>query len=259
MLAILVLLLALAALALWALPTMRRQRAKRRRDSLLSSIELVSGPTEPSVAKVSETADEKELRAELCRIVAAIPGGGITSRKERGDGRFEAQLNQLVFGKSIDSVMPIAHFMHVEERLVNRAADDDDDGVSAVEAEFAASGTADDRFCLEYVLRGATGDASGRQWNNGVLDAARPAGLTLDDFARSEQAVAARLSRGHVLALRLYTTAAFASLNNPLRDPHLGPEKPHPFPVTVHLLTEAIKRLRRIEGEQASRNERVVL
>ena len=36
---------------------------------------------------------------------------------------------------------------------------------------------------------------------------------------------------------------------NPLCDAGLSAQNPHPLPVTVHLLTEAIKRLRKIEGE----------
>ena len=48
----------------------------------------------------------------------------------------------------------------------------------------------------------------------------------------------------HVAALRLYTTACFHSINQPLRD--LGRTKPHPFATTVFFLTDAIKRLRAV-------------
>ena len=70
---------------------------------------------------------------------------------------------------------------------------------------------------------------------------------------------AARLTIGMVLALRLYTTACYTSLNNPLRglDADFKPrtlsaEQPHPLPVTVHLLTEGVKQLRAVEGASAS-------
>ena len=69
-----------------------------------------------------------------------------------------------------------------------------------------------------------------------------------------------------VLALRLYTTNCYRGLNNPLRglDADYAPrplsaDSPHPFPVTVHLLTEGIKRLRAVEGAAASKNDHVVL
>jgi hypothetical protein len=62
------------------------------------------------------------------------------------------------------------------------------------------------------------------------------------------EARGAKLEMAHVLALRLYTTACFRSLNQPLREA-LGREdgvaRPHPFAATVHFLDEAIKRLRR--------------
>jgi hypothetical protein len=113
---------------------------------------------------------------------------------------------------------------------------------------------------LEYVLRGQTGEpeASGckREWPNGVIDEGHPAGLSLDDFCATEPARLARLSRGMVLALRLYSTAVYMSINDPLRAARTAP---HPMPVLVHLLTEAIKRLRTVEGRNASRNEPAML
>ena len=56
-----------------------------------------------------------------------------------------------------------------------------------------------------------------------------------------------------VLALRAYTTAAFASLNRPLRD--LDRTDPHGFPATVSLIKEAIGKLRTVgaEGDDANR------
>jgi len=52
-----------------------------------------------------------------------------------------------------------------------------------------------------------------------------------------------------VLALRLYTTSAFRSINNPLRSKDTGPQAPHRLPVTVALIAEAIKLLRVVEGK----------
>ena len=46
------------------------------------------------------------------------------------------------------------------------------------------------------------------------------------------------------------------SINNPLRD---ASGAPHPMPVLVHLLTEAIKRLRTVEGRSETKNTPVTL
>ena len=112
---------------------------------------------------------------------------------------------------------------------------------------------------LEYVLHGRTGDpeASGckREWPNGVINEGHPAGLSLDDLCAMEPAQLARLGRGMVLALRLYSMAVYMSINSPVR----AARTPHPMPVLVHLLTEAIKRLRTVEGRSATRNEPATL
>ena len=43
-------------------------------------------------------------------------------------------------------------------------------------------------------------------------------GMRLSDFVAHEDAVLAGLREAHVAALRFYTTAAFATINNGLRD-----------------------------------------
>jgi hypothetical protein len=62
-----------------------------------------------------------------------------------------------------------------------------------------------------------------------------------------------------VLALRLYTTNVFDSINKPLRSKETGPENPHKLPVTVALLEDAVKKLRVVESEAESSNEAVDL
>jgi len=63
----------------------------------------------------------------------------------------------------------------------------------------------------------------------------RPCPLRLAAQARE-----AALLPEHVVALRLYTTAAFKSINDPLRNRSGA----HPFPVTVAFINDGIKRLR---------------
>ena len=43
-------------------------------------------------------------------------------------------------------------------------------------------------------------------------------GEVLEDFVNMEDAVKAQLNIAHVAALRIYTTACFMSINEPLRD-----------------------------------------
>ena len=77
----------------------------------------------------------------------------------------------------------------------------------------------------------------------------------LADFVAHRNAVASGLSEAHVLALRAYTSACYKSLNGPLRDQ--SRTAPHPFPITVFLIADALKKLR--AGEQAGGRANVAL
>ena len=85
-------------------------------------------------------------------------------------------------------------------------------------------------------------------------------GMRLADFVDHPDARVAALSDAHVLALRLYTTLVYKSINTPLRKlahtPAAGSAsaRPHPLPVTVAFLSEAIKKLRAVaEPRRATR------
>ena len=67
-------------------------------------------------------------------------------------------------------------------------------------------------------------------------------GKLLDEFAQHPLAVAARLSRAHVLALRLYSTPLHLQLNEPFYNGCL-PRRPHPYPILVVMIIEAWQRL----------------
>jgi len=83
---------------------------------------------------------------------------------------------------------------------------------------------------------------------NGAVLADR-VGWCLATFARHPDAVAAQLTEAHVAALRLYTTAAFASLNPSLRDQdRFSSQRPHHFPFTVKLIAEAAGQLKAINS-----------
>ena len=64
-------------------------------------------------------------------------------------------------------------------------------------------------------------------------------GMSLDDFVKHPQAAAADLDRATVLALRLYTTSAFKTINKSLRE-----GRKHPYPALVAHLVNGITKLR---------------
>ena len=81
-------------------------------------------------------------------------------------------------------------------------------------------------------------------------------GMKLDDFVNHPIAVAAGLKRAHVLALRLYSTSVYRSVNKPLHD-GCSPERPHPYPALVSNLTEAFRKLRAAAAENETSPVRI--
>ena len=90
--------------------------------------------------------------------------------------------------------------------------------------------------------------------------AANGRGMQISDFVAHESARAAGLSEAHVAALRLYSTAAFRTINAPLRDQErFGRHEPHPLPLTVAWIRDALTKLRQIEAKSARATQVVYL
>ena len=138
-------------------------------------------------------------------------------------------------------------------------------GAAAIRAEVAEHGTDEDKECLEYVLNAEAGSSDKLFSNscfprdcdaNGLREDRKKAdgtGMRLADFAAGRQAETAGLALAHVLAIRLYSTAAYKSLNNPLRDRNR--HTPHPFAATVTFLAEGLRRLRAVGAAEADATE----
>ena len=90
------------------------------------------------------------------------------------------------------------------------------DPIKAIKNEINKNGTEDDKLCLDYVLNKWSGTVD-KEWENGVMDAKRDQNVNLDTLLRHKDAEEAKLERYEVLAGRLYTTAAYKSINGKLR------------------------------------------
>ena len=93
-------------------------------------------------------------------------------------------------------------------------------------------------------------------------------GLCLADFAAHNEATSSGLSVAEVLALRLYTTAAFRTVNTRLRDAvassgGLSTERktprPHPLPCTVAFLKDGLMKLRNTHVDRGQATEAIDL
>jgi hypothetical protein len=187
----------------------------------------------------------EKLRVRVNDILDTLAA---TGAPKRVDVRFTIALKQMILGEPEEAALGIDRFMRVASSVVHAGMAQ---GVAAIVAEFEAAGTESDRECLRYVMHERAG-SSDKEFPNGVRDQGRN-GEVLEDFVNHTHSQQAGLSVAHVLALRLYTTAAFVSLNTPLRD--VKSTSPHPFPVTIRFITEAIKQLRSVGASQDSKGD----
>jgi len=74
-------------------------------------------------------------------------------------------------------------------------------------------------------------------------------GMTASDFQELEESKTAGLRLHHVVALRLYTSNSYRLFNEPMREG----KKPHPIRVTMYVLDEALRQMRRVAAQQPER------
>ena len=159
------------------------------------------------------------------------------------DCRFTVEPKWLITGQPRHAALGVNFYLKVSdedvrERMIH--------SMLSVRREFVEHGTEEDKECLDYILNQQAG-SSDRIYPNGVRDRGR-SGETFADFVNHPSSQESGLTEAHVLALRLYTSAAYKSINGPLREE--GRTAPHPFPVTVNLIAEGLKRLRAVAAKQ---------
>ena len=200
-----------------------------------------SSPLEPSLSIVTGRPSQpprmmrSQYQASMRRLAQAAGGGGFD--------KFHSEVRELVSGRPVAAARGLMAFLKVNEpEVMARLADP----MRSMVAEIEMNGTAQDVHVLRYVLHEAAG-SDPTVFANGRMDEGRY-GETFADFCMHASSRLAGLDEGHVLALRLYSTAFYHSLNTPLRD--TTRTAPHPFPITMLKLSDGIKRLRAVEVEQ---------
>jgi hypothetical protein len=202
--------------------------------------------------------------------VADELGGKFSSLRDVDGGvRFESK--DLIFGRPEQAALGVEHYMCVDDNKLRKRMLD---GVQAIRDEVRVNGSDDgvDEECLEYVLYQEAG-SSGKTFGNspfprdcdenGVRDSRKNAdgtGMRLADFVAHPNAKKCKLNEAHVAALRLYTTMAFRTINNGLRDQErFQAGLPHALPVTVAFIKEALGKLRAVAGSSREANTEVAL
>ena len=207
---------------------------------------------------------EQKMRYELKKQYdeARARGRGKGGPQIRHD-KFVDQTPMLQTGEAVESALGIENLLCVsEQELHSKIAR----GVAAIREEFERAGTSEDKECLHYVLHQAAGsskklfpnspwprdcDAHGVRADRIVeagVHAGRP--MVLVDFVAAPESQKAQLTEAQVVALRLYTTAAFKSINGPLRDAgRQARHVPHPLAATVAFIKEGLSKLRAADAE----------
>ena len=210
------------------------------------------------------------LRRALDQCIRSLAANGQPGSHD--GGRMAGSVNDLVCGKPMDAALGIEYYMKVSRSSMHpRPAET---GIEAMVREFELHGTDSDRECVDYILHAPAGssdktfdgrlrdcDAHGRVHNarlnaegrarvrDGQDAPAAEYGMRLHDFVDHASSSTAHLDAAHVFALRIYTTAAFRTINDPLRDTR--PDRPpHGLPTTVTCLKEAIGKLRAVEAQE---------
>lgn len=181
---------------------------------------------------------------------------------ELSSSKFAGSARSLVSGAPTDAARGIFELIGHEEGATRAAMAR---GTAAIVDEVETHGSETDLECLTYVLDCVAG-SSDVTFQHGWSRDAAPShnGKRLADFVAHPRSRGAGLLEAHVVAQRLYTTAAFRSINTPLRklathpvtkEVILPPKivEPHPMPCTVAFLYDALKRMRAVaeleEGE----------
>ncbi len=154
--------------------------------------------------------------------------------------RFSDEERFFISGNPTDSVSGLSHLLGVDDLALQSAKLK---GLKELEREILASGEEEVIRNMNYVLHQT---ASECELSNGIRDIGNE-GKRLADFVNHPTSKQYHLREEHVAALRIYTTSAFSHINNPLRGNNQNDQKekiPHPFPVTVSLIDDAIKLLR---------------
>lgn len=148
----------------------------------------------------------------------------------------------MVLGKNTVSAQGLATIMGVHPKTYR----DIRNKVAKIVKEFKKSGTAEDNANISNLMAGTYANPD------------TPADIlpsVADVMESSPEVEVAGLHLHHVLALLLYTTSSYKSINDPFRNQPY-PQLPHPFAATLYYISDALTKLRTVQGANQSHANR---
>eukprot|EP01043_Picozoa_sp_COSAG02_P043020 COSAG02_NODE_3710_length_6342_cov_30.226494_4_plen_218_part_00 len=147
-----------------------------------------------------------------------------------------ASVNTIRMGHAEEAAQGLNHLLGIDDDMFASIVQERE---HAIEREFMENGTPEDKANFHQVCHGSVDEDDN--------DVAK--------YVEHPNARAAGLKLHHVIALRMYTTSSFASINDPFRtDP---PAKPHPFAATAYFISDAVKKLRVLEAQSTNTESKV--
>lgn len=214
---------------------------KEQEHDLRQAVLLAAEAQERAAAKAA--AEAAAAAAEGGEAGAAAAAATSAPAADSGRNKFCGHESDLVGGSLVLAGRGLAQFLsldHDTKARCEEAIKFPGRSVPLIEEECAAFPHV--RDLLHYVLHEPCTEVETTL--NGRRDAGRQ-GQTLADFVAHPAARNAGLSEAHVVALRLFTTQAFAYVNDPLverRDDNTCATQ-HPLPVTLHFIDDALRKL----------------
>lgn len=229
------------------------QRANLLTEKLQKELELTAVTSQKQRVKVEDVIKRAvSVMRENGDLEAGLREVGSSSSAPAGSPtwtpRFSGSVHDLVMGDRRQTALGIYTILGIDQREMHTLMTN---GIGAIEDEVKTNGTDEDRECLQYVLHERAGSNPKLFPNSDWPRDHGRNGETFHDFVEHESAKKANLTPGHVLALRLYTSAVFHSINGPLREQNMQAPTRHPLAATVVLLYDGLKRLRAIDSEKA--------
>lgn len=210
-------------------------------DTVMPEIrELVWNMLNPECA---ERCSIHEALASAQRILRDVEGShahaAAEAAAEHASGLAKFVAPSLRLGKADDAILGLPRLLGISDSGIFYPPDK----IGAMRKEFETCGREEDKMNFSTILSGTYQTPSKGEEDSGASQKCK----TLEEVMASAEVKKANLSKYHVLALMLYTTSSYASINEPLRKTPI--EQPHPFAVTLFYISEAIKRLRIVQTE----------
>lgn len=160
----------------------------------------------------------------------------ITNAAAHGTSKFIAPSIRL--GASELSATPLAQVMGVDPKIFHV-----NDKMKAIRDEIMAHGTEEDIANFQGLV-----DETYR--NPGSAADSPPNFKTLSEIMLSAEVKESGIEMHHVVAMQLYTTKTWATINEPLRQN--PPQQPNPFACTTFYISQGLGMLRRFKAKTAT-------